>query len=238
MAEMPVEEKAGIPGWLVSFGDMMTLILTFFILLVSMAQERQYGMIAEGLGSFVSALRSHGLPGVLSTSERMDIFNNFRRRFNLPVEEDPERRESFQNASDVELLSAQLAQALTPHDELFQPQVASFTDDSAELSRPARDYIDRLADTLRPRSGQILLLEGHAADAGERHVDDDRYLAGERARAVRQYLIETHGFDPKRVEARAWFTAYEEPGPDTRRVDARLITPTRKPIPGGSPSDG
>ena len=186
MAEMPVEEKAGIPGWLVSFGDMMTLILTFFILLVSMAQERQYGMIAEGLGSFVSALRSHGLPGVLSTSERMDIFNNFRRRFNLPVEEDPERRESFQNASDVELLSAQLAQALTPHDELFQPQVASFTDDSAELSRPARDYIDRLADTLRPRSGQILLLEGHAADAGERHVDDDRYLAGERARAVRQ----------------------------------------------------
>lgn len=228
MAEMPVEEKAGIPGWLVSFGDMMTLILTFFILLVSMAQERQYGMVAAGLGSFVSALQSHGLPGFLSNSDKLDIHNEFRRRFNLPPEADPERREAHGKASDLELLRAKLVEALAPHDELYQPQIAGFAPDSAELEAPARAYLDRLAETLRPRAGQLLLIEGHAADAAERFAGDDRWLAGARARAVREYLIEMHEFEPGRVEARAWLTAGEATGSDARRADARLITPERQ----------
>lgn len=227
MADMPADEKAQIPGWLVSFGDMMTLILTFFILLVSMAQERQYGMMAAGLGSFVSALQSHGLPGVLTGTERQEIFNNFRRRFNLPPEEDPERQEVYGKASDLELLRAQVVEALTPHDELFQPQVAGFAPDSAELDAPARAYLDRLAETLRPRAGQVLLIEGHASDAGERFAGDDRWLAGARARAVREHLIENHEFDPARVEARAWLTAGDQADADSRRADARLITPAR-----------
>jgi len=235
VAEMPVEEKAGIPGWLVSFGDMMTLILTFFILLVSMAQQREYGLIAEGLGSFVSALRSHGLPGFLTDSQRREIHDNFRRRFNLPPEAEEERRETYSDASDLELLRAQLAQALEPHDELFQPQIAGFARDSAELDAPARAYLDRLAQTLRPRAGQLLLVEGHAADAAERFAGDDHWLAGARAQAVREYLVETHDFEPARVEARAWLTALEDAeAPDSRRADARLITPARK----RGPSDG
>lgn len=229
MAEKPKDEKMPIPGWLVSFGDMMTLILTFFILLVSMAEERQYGMMADGLGSFVSALKSHGLPGVLTETERKEVFDNYRRRFNLPVEEDPERRESHRDASDVEQLRSEVAEALAPHDELFQPQVASFDADSAVLDESSRAYLDRLATSLRPGRGQLLLLEGHAGDAGPSFAGSDLWLAGERARAVRTYLIETHGFPADRVEARAWLTEVELPGAGTRRVDMRLVTPQQAP---------
>lgn len=44
------EEAAGIPEWVVTFGDMMSLLLTFFIMLVSMSEikkEEQYQALVE-----------------------------------------------------------------------------------------------------------------------------------------------------------------------------------------------
>jgi len=73
----------------------------------------------------------------------------------------------------------------------------------------------------------VLVLEGHAADAGARFAGDDAWLASERARAVRAYLLEGHGFAPERVEARAWLAEIDGGAVEARRVDARLITPER-----------
>ena len=40
---MAIEEEPepGIPEWVVTFGDMMSLLLTFFIMLVSMSEMKQ-----------------------------------------------------------------------------------------------------------------------------------------------------------------------------------------------------
>ena len=41
---MAIEEDppAGVPEWVVSFGDMMSLLLTFFIMLVSMSEMMKF----------------------------------------------------------------------------------------------------------------------------------------------------------------------------------------------------
>lgn len=221
------ERKPGPPAYMVSFGDMMTLILTFFILLVSMATERRPGLLAEGLGSFVVALESHGMPGIMSGEEKQEIFDNYRRRFLLPVEQDEERRIQHSSASTQELIRSKVLEALTPHGEIGQPSVAIFGPDSAQLDGPSRRYLDRLVDTLRPRAGQLLILEGHALDAGPAHSGDDTWLAYTRAEAVRDYLITKHNYVPTRVESRAWLREIEGPSIGTRSVDARLITPKK-----------
>ena len=52
MAVVEEEEQAGIPEWVVTFGDMMSLLLTFFIMLLSMSElkeEERYQALAESL---------------------------------------------------------------------------------------------------------------------------------------------------------------------------------------------
>lgn len=50
-------------AWLMSFGDTMTTLLAFFIVLCSMAEDQTGANLHTGTGSFVNAVRSAGLPG-------------------------------------------------------------------------------------------------------------------------------------------------------------------------------
>jgi len=224
-------ESEGAPAWMISFGDMMTLILTFFILLVSMSRTQQVGLVARGVGSFVIAVRSFGLPGMLDASEEAEQFEAVRMRFNLPPEEDPERREKHTDASNLELIKARAAKALAPHDEITQPGIAVFDEGSFTLPEQAKSYVDLLAPTLVPGPRQILQLEGHAPSVTGtgRGRKSPRWLAYQRADAVRQYLIDQHGFSPTRVESRAWLREITETGESLHTVDARLILPSGKP---------
>lgn len=53
-------------AYLVSFGDCMTALLAFFIVLNSLAKEQTGADLYSGTGSFSAALNTHGLPGLFS----------------------------------------------------------------------------------------------------------------------------------------------------------------------------
>ncbi|WP_457572273.1 flagellar motor protein MotB [Desulfovulcanus sp.] len=53
--EKKQSEGEGIPGWLITFSDMMTLLLTFFVLLLSMASLTDERKKKEALGSLVGS---------------------------------------------------------------------------------------------------------------------------------------------------------------------------------------
>lgn len=210
------ELRPGPPAYMVSFSDMMTLILTFFILLVSLSHEQSFGLLADGVGSFRIALESHGVDGLLEEADRKAIFENQRRRFNLPPRAEDQAAVRPEEASEFEVLRAEAVDALLPHDELTFPAISAFAPGSADLMPATSRYLTTLADSLRPVRGQLLVLEGHAPTT-------DRLLAWRRADALRTHLVTAHSFDPNRVEARAWMTELEHAALDT--VDARLITP-------------
>lgn len=219
----------GTPPWLISFGDMMTLFLCFFIMLVTMAKTQDAGLMASGLGTLIASMEGSGSDGALTGSARLQAVNEYRQRFGLDPLTDAEMilgAPEVSSASDVEKL---IKGSLRSYTEMRQPLLASFDPDSAALTDSARRYLDMLVDTLRPGVEQVLVLEGHADDAGASFANDNAWLAAARAQAVKQYLIEEHGVVATRVEARAWAIDLPSVGSVPRSVDGRLVQPAPKP---------
>ena len=218
----------GPPPWLISFGDMMTLFLCFFIILVTMAPTQDAGLAAAGLGPFVVALESSGMDGALTGEKTLQRVNMYRERFGLDPLSDDEFQDGRLEARDSQEIEQLLKSTLRPYAEMRQPLIARFAVDSAELSASAKSYLDAMAETLRPGFGQLLLLEGHALDAAANFQDSNAWLAIARSQKVKHYLVDKHGFVPQRVEARAWATENLSDGSEHRCVDARLVEPRRE----------
>jgi chemotaxis protein MotB len=219
----------GTPPWLISFGDLMTLFLCFFIMLVTMAKTQDAGLMANGLGPFIASLRLRGMDGALDDSRVLDSINNYRRRFGLvPLKPEDLAASTgpYHDTTDVQNL---VRSALRNSYALDQPLVATFDKDSADLSDEARHYLDLLSSSLRPGLGQVLVLEGHANDAGDRFDGDNTLLALRRATTVADYFVKELAFVSVRVEARAFPREEPRPGVSARGVDAHLIQPIESP---------
>lgn len=68
-----LEPSAPSKAYLVSFGDTMTALLAFFIVLNSLAKEQTGANMHSGTGSFVNAFSSSGQPGHLTGSRSSDV---------------------------------------------------------------------------------------------------------------------------------------------------------------------
>jgi chemotaxis protein MotB len=219
------DHPPGTPPWLISFGDMMTLFLCFFIMLVTMAKTQDAGLIAKGLGPFVASLEMSGNDGALHGGRMLEGVNRYRTRFGLEPLTEQEWETGIEAPHDPADIESLVKDSLRSSFSLDQPLIATFAADSADLTDDARHYLDLLATSLRPGQGQVLVLEGHADDADKRFDDDNTLLALRRAYAVAQYFIEEHGFVSIRVEPRAFARDVVRAGSSARGVDARVVQP-------------
>ena len=84
------EQPAGVPAWVVSFSDMVTLLLAFFILLQAFSKTRDPELFYIGQGSFNRAISGLGLPDVLFGKE-LRPRRQFR-RLKYPTESTDQKR--------------------------------------------------------------------------------------------------------------------------------------------------
>ena len=82
------EQKKGNPSWLVSFADMVTLLLSFFIMLQAFSTRQDPELFGLGQGGFKRAISRLGLPDWLfGLPEKVPLDHLDRKS---PMEEDPE----------------------------------------------------------------------------------------------------------------------------------------------------
>ncbi|MFH2001066.1 MAG: OmpA family protein [Planctomycetota bacterium] len=219
----PKDEKRFIPIYFQTFGDMMMNMLTLFILLCSFAKERQAAFFAAGVGSFINAIESYGLPGLLPSDTKAVLLDAYDYRFRAPMEEAAEEEGESTSYDSMDGIETEEA----THDGNVEiPGAILFERGRAQLSSESRDWLREQLVYFQRDDFDIEVI-GHAWKEVENR-EAARKLSLNRAYAVIAFLNEVGGIPLGRMHALAYGESRplaegkNDPGVN-RRVNIMLI---------------
>jgi chemotaxis protein MotB len=234
-AKEPEPEPPGAPEWVVTFTDMISLLVTFFVLLMTFSSMREYDLIkvrgilqmGRGVIEDQDGDRTVRAPedDVMSNTDPLTGSQNPSVRTH-----DEESSETVRTQREQEKLRdlADIADGI-----LVQwGAEASFAAGSTRPNRTLHEALLDVAQTLLPYEHAIVV-EGHAAPD---HVASPLYpdafsISLARAEACMRILVDEGGIDPARVQVAAYSATRAKALNDTpagrnhnRRVELRLLS--------------
>jgi chemotaxis protein MotB len=231
MARKRVEDepKAGAPEWMATYGDMVTLLLCFFVLLFSFAtlDVQKFKAIAVSMNGSLGVLDS----GMTLSME--PLINSF------PADSPTEEIEEFQKLYDEmseyvkeNNLEASITLVLDERGLLVRFMDDVFFDPGkADLRPKAREIINKVAEIIRQNDKNVRI-EGHTDNVP---INTFRFpsnweLSTTRAVNVVKYLIEENGIESKRLSASGYSDQHpvddnntKEGRQKNRRVDMVIL---------------
>ena len=189
---MPEDEAPpGVPEWVVTYGDMMSLLLTFFIMLVSMSELKEEGKLRAALDAlnerFGQSEGTVGLPG-RSLQENSAFTNQTSAGSNMMGGLKAKGRKSKGPGGANRTVSR-----INHGTVVSLGGPAMFSSFEAKLSQGLRDRLDAVAQVVATKPNRVLV-RGHASAEPlppESAFADPWDLSFARARNVAQYLVES-----------------------------------------------
>lgn len=188
----------GAPQWVVTYGDMMSLLLAFFILLVALSEiktEHKWRAILDevhrAFGMQAGADKTPNNNFKISLASQLEVFESKQRRHKKIAEVDDPSIEGRQ--PQVTTLREGKKFAVGGFIE-FEPG-------SADLSGEGREKLITVVSTIRGHKNKIEL-RGHAGSielAGASEFNDLWELSFARSKAVMEYLTRQQGISADRI---------------------------------------
>lgn len=167
------EESGGTPAWMVTFSDLMTLLLTFFVLLVSMStidEQRRLEVLTTVTGAFGFGTSSSN--PIARTLSNKVVAPGPMEAEDTPADLEMVKDELWEDVGkDLNFLSNKYVQILSLNNDLL------FRAGSSELTPAGKTLLDRMVPVLK-RLTHPLLIGGHTSsmrdEAGENFLQLDR----------------------------------------------------------------
>ena len=217
------KEEEGGQEWLNTYADMITLVLTFFVLLYSIsnvnltkleevasAMQRQLGIEAKTEIEDVPSDLKYPVvgEGAQAPEDAEAPLQQTQQQYQASAREMADMARDIQTYFDSENLDAVVSNSENAvyirfkNDLLFGP-------DSAQLREESVSMLDSLGNMLMEKEDEILAvyINGHTAQAAGSPVND-RVLSSMRADNVAIYLEDHVGFDPKKLICRGYGKYY------------------------------
>ncbi len=226
---MAVEEEPapGIPEWVVTFGDMMSLLLTFFIMLVSMSEMKEEEKFQAMVESFRQQFGAH------ETSRESMVPGDSRNRgsqsphpiYSMGRSQKKDIKNGGQEVKAV-VGDNEKVQIVRPGDDSSIGGVIYFDEDATELTDDNKRDLVRIIEQLAGKP-QKIEIRGHTS---RRPVDpksgiqDLWDLADRRSHHVMNFLIE-QGIEPNRIRlgnAESHEPLYNGVDPDRLKKNSRV----------------
>ncbi|MAT72585.1 MAG: flagellar motor protein MotB [Planctomycetaceae bacterium] len=200
---MAVEEEPdpGVPEWVVTFGDMMSLLLTFFIMLVSMSEikeDEKYQATVESFREILGHDKTMAslIPGN-SPSKRNSVMQE-----HVMMMGRAKRFDTHNGGQQVKSVVGdhQRVQIVRPGDDTTAGGVVYFGGNTVKLSEENRRDLDLIIEQIKGKP-QKIEIRGHTSKAPIDPASGfrDHYdLAFARCREVRNYLIQQQ-ISPERI---------------------------------------
>jgi chemotaxis protein MotB len=212
------EPPAGAPAWMATYGDMVTLLLCFFVLLFSFAtlDVQKFQAIAQSMSGSLGVLDS----GMTLSME--PLINSF--PADSPTEEAEEFQKLYEEMSEYIKENNLQASITLRLDE--RGLLVRFLDDvlydsgKADLTPNARNIINKVAEIIRQNEKNIRV-EGHTDNVP---INTFRFpsnweLSTTRAVNVVKYLIEENGINAYRLSASGY--SDQHPVADNNTAEGR-----------------
>lgn len=204
--EVTIDKNA----WMVTFSDLVTLLLTFFVMLISMSSldqqrvESSFGFFLEKAGVLSGSMaeREWKEPFKKKVSPLEDLLRSEGvserlLRALIRLEEENLAELELEPGSGIKLTAEPRGRVITLSAALL------FKRDSAEIAEEAKPLLDELARALSQMEGESILVEGHTDNFPpvSRRYRSSWELSTARAVNVLRYLVNEGGLSPRRMAA-------------------------------------
>jgi chemotaxis protein MotB len=190
------EGGAKVPGYIVTFSDMVTLLLTFFVMLLSLASTQDPELFNKGRDSFLESIRYIGLGVFFERGEITNLGDPKTMHYINNPDEVAERRTIDARAEELRRILEQLKQMTTivpsqivAERTSFSVANVHFSPGSNDLDEPARKFLRGFCLDLQQNMGRKpveLYVLGLASDGKN---DRERWLlSARRAGTVADFL--------------------------------------------------